>query len=329
MSSSDIDMNSIDSDTNQPPVYDPEQSLDTTRELRRKYREFEAQTQGNEIQTTERLMENVKKSDILFRQGDYHTYIRTQSRQVSFDHTVHTPSEATLDSIILHRFTTHAYQNARKLKIHSGGVHIDVNGFVSRLCVAFQRRGRQEHRLDWGNIGMKALNAARWRGVGVVGFILGPLSISQKHRSPAKRFKLEKNKADERSPEEVVSLSRETNETTRNVVIIANKLQETGSINLFRFFINPNDFAQSVENLFYLSFLIRDGKVAMNVEVDEQVTIYLCEPPNPDQYEQGGIRKKALVFEFDMETWKRAIEVYDLAGKEPMIPSRAKYRDGR
>lgn len=39
-------------------------------------------------------------------------------------------------------------------------------------------------------------------------------------------------------------------------------------INLFKFIINPNDFGQSVENMFYLSFLIRDGKCAF--ELDEK-----------------------------------------------------------
>ena len=37
-------------------------------------------------------------------------------------------------------------------------------------------------------------------------------------------------------------------------------------MNIFKFIINPNDFGQSVENLFYLSFLIRDGKCAFSVD---------------------------------------------------------------
>jgi hypothetical protein len=46
-------------------------------------------------------------------------------------------------------------------------------------------------------------------------------------------------------------------------------LQQHGKpINLFRFVVNPNDFAQSVENVFYLSFLIRDGNVALEPDPD-------------------------------------------------------------
>lgn len=47
-----------------------------------------------------------------------------------------------------------------------------------------------------------------------------------------------------------------------------------GEVNLFKFIINPNDFAQSVENIFYLSFLIRDGKVAL--ETRESGEPYIC-----------------------------------------------------
>lgn len=44
---------------------------------------------------------------------------------------------------------------------------------------------------------------------------------------------------------------------------------------MFHFVINPNDFAQSVENIFYLSFLIRDGQVAWEVE-DAEPFVCMC-----------------------------------------------------
>jgi hypothetical protein len=52
-------------------------------------------------------------------------------------------------------------------------------------------------------------------------------------------------------------------------------LGNLGGINLFKFIVNPHDFAQSVENLFYLSFLIRDGKVAL--ETDENGEPVICQ----------------------------------------------------
>jgi hypothetical protein len=128
---------------------------------------------------------------------------------------------------------------------------------------------------------------------------LGPLSIEQKKRAFTKRAKFEKDKAEERKPQELKEedIARSENETTKNVATVSNvprsrphRLtcfhqletlleEEEGPINLFKFVINPNDFAQSVENIFYLSFLIRDGKVALETQEDGQVVICTISPP--------------------------------------------------
>lgn len=95
---------------------------------------------------------------------------------------------------------------------------------------------------------------------------LGPLYIEQKVRQVTKRAKLEKNKADERKPQEIkeADMRRDENETSKNVHAIKKLLDDiVDPVNLFKFVINPNDFGQSVENLFYLSFLIRDATCAL------------------------------------------------------------------
>jgi hypothetical protein len=54
-------------------------------------------------------------------------------------------------------------------------------------------------------------------------------------------------------------------------------LERTGPLNLFRFFINPFHFGQSVENLYYLSFLFRDGLCTL--ELTDSNEPILCEQP--------------------------------------------------
>ncbi|KAG1716394.1 hypothetical protein ID866_746 [Astraeus odoratus] len=173
--------------------------------------------------------------------------------------------------------------------------------------------------LDWNKIGKKAL--AKSRRVPVTGFMLGPLSIEQKKRVQVKRQKQEKLHEEERRPQEIreEDIQRSDNETTKNVLTIKNILEATGPINLFEFIVNPNDFAQSVENLFYVSFLIRDGECAFEITKEGVPQIMLCEQPTLADRMQG-LQRQQIVMEFDMATWKRAIEVWNIT--KSTVPQR-------
>jgi non-structural maintenance of chromosomes element 4 len=70
-------------------------------------------------------------------------------------------------------------------------------------------------------------------------------------------------------------MKKSENETSLNVVRLGQVLEEVGSTNLFKFFINPHDFAESVENLFHLSFLVRQGKCAVEWEGIEPI-VCMC-----------------------------------------------------
>jgi len=106
------------------------------------------------------------------------------------------------------------------------------------------------------------------------------------------------------------------------VIDIRNLLvEQNGPVNLFRFVVNPSDFAQSVENLFYLSFLIRDAECALEIEEDGEPVIFICEQPQMTDYQEG-LRKQQLVFEFDVKTWEEAIKTFNIT--EAIIPQRPK-----
>ncbi|KAJ2916752.1 hypothetical protein MD484_g3670, partial [Candolleomyces efflorescens] len=301
-------------------VFDPDQDPEEQREVRQSYRALnrrvkEQQANPNDY-TAEDILRGLEEADELFNK-------------------VKQPQEATLDSTFLLIASNVGAQKARAMK--SGSGTFDVDDFISQL-VTYMGGGKRvadenierhlngddavDTPLDWAKIGRKAM--AKSRRVPAMGFMRGPLSFEQKKRVIAKRSKQEKSNEEARRPQELKEedIQRSENETVKNVAQIEELLsEEPGQINLFKFIINPNDFAQSVENIFYLSFLIRDGKVALETLDDGQPVIFTCEPPSDEDY-SSGLKKQQLVLEFDMAVWRRAIEVFNIT--ESKIPDRPK-----
>ncbi|THH07017.1 hypothetical protein EW145_g3674 [Phellinidium pouzarii] len=292
-------------------VYDPDQDREEKRAIRKNYRslqEDETLMSANAI-GIDSLTKKIRAADKLFQK-------------------VKGPQEATLDSAFLVTASNLGAVKARQMRADVGG--FDVDDFVAKLVTFMGGHWRNdeedgdiddEHPLNWDSVGRRAL--AKSRRIPAMDFMLGPLSVEPKKRNFAKRNRLEKSNEVEKRPQELgeEDIEKSENETTKNVLALEKFLaKQDGPTNLFRIIINPTSFGQSVENLFYLSFLIRDGKVTLEITEDnEEPVIWLCEAPTDNDYSEG-VRKKQMVMELDMETWKKAIEVFDI--KESAIPTR-------
>lgn len=144
----------------------------------------------------------------------------------------------------------------------------------------------------------------------VPGFLLGPLSLEKRGRKPNQRkaglkhsnlkqtqpevlnpgdiekaenanltvlctrilARLKKVEADGMSAVEEEATEDMSDEDVR-ALMIRHGVRSEGGVDLFKYVVNPWSFGQTVENLFYVSFLIRDGKVG--VIIDEDGTPYI------------------------------------------------------
>ncbi|EEA23971.1 hypothetical protein TMatcc_007040 [Talaromyces marneffei ATCC 18224] len=120
--------------------------------------------------------------------------------------------------------------------------------------------------------------------------------------------------------EELGALGREPTAEEVDAVMDKHKISQDGGILLFPFAINPKSFGQSVENLFYISFLIRDGNVAVSQDRHGLVTIQTSTPYPPLEAQQKGIQKHQLIWSLNFEIWQQLIETFNL--KESTIPHR-------
>lgn len=133
----------------------------------------------------------------------------------------------------------------------------------------------------------------------VPGFLLGPLSVQKRARAAVQRRARQQRVDPEQAvrPRElavtdlreqedagVTQMCKKINATLMrllhecdlaeaegdedevNAVVEKNAILDNGGVSLFHFAMNPKSFGQTVENLFYVSFLIKDGLVGVNFD---------------------------------------------------------------
>jgi hypothetical protein len=229
--------------------------------------------------------------------------------------------------------------------------------------------------LDWVHMGRYACVPHIQRPA-VTGFLVGPLSVEKKARKVSQRSApLRMNNLTETRPEilnpedvttaqdsKIITLCNQTAEKLRetqrrsqkavrrayeealkskekvdpNKIMERYSLRSTGGVDLFRFVINPHSFSQTVENLFYVSCLIRDDHVKIDYDDAGLPSIRMfnplkishsryLQPWTTDHLQPGKAKqqtgpKRQLIFSLNMKTWRDLIEAYNIT--EPMIPHR-------
>lgn len=244
--------------------------------------------------------------------------------------------------------------------------------------------------LNWDSLGRQACIPFNSRPA-LSGFLLGPLSVQKKIRQQTqRRARMERvNPEDAVRPatlrEEDLDKQENSNLTTictnirsllKNTIdsrtnrfeeIMAGypdptdeEVQEamaqcsicdSEGISLFEFCINPKSFGQTVENLFYVSFLIRDGSAGLAMDSNGLPTLrelhiqlrstttftnilFVCtivfqERLPLEEARSRKVQQRQAVFSIDFETWEQLTETFHLTN--PIIPHRQEeeYDDGR
>jgi hypothetical protein len=161
--------------------------------------------------------------------------------------------------------------------------------------------GDEGDMMNWPHLGRFAC-LPYIRRPALPGFLLGPLSVEKKARKITKRTApFRPNNLTETRPEvlNVEDLAKRENDLTaicgkilhqlqniqadvqqtvmdsieddmedeeKNKIMHQHGLRSTGGIDLMRFVVNPKSFGQTIENMFYVSFLIRDGRVEIDFD---------------------------------------------------------------
>ncbi len=161
--------------------------------------------------------------------------------------------------------------------------------------------------LDWAHLGAHACLPYNSRP-SVPGFLFGPLSVEKRARRVVQRRVGNTNKDIAETRPEILRAEDIHKEDNNNLTVLCHRINrrlrecseeqmaaceaaaealredmtdeqgealmlehgvdDEGNVDLLRFCINPRSFGQTVENMFYVSFLIRDGTVGIVVSDD-------------------------------------------------------------
>jgi len=221
---------------------------------------------------------------------------------------VKAPREAALDSELLSHVS--AFNTEHVLRLQTTARGFDVAGFVAKVrsrlspapppaaaaaqattAVATAAPGLQA----WARLGREV--QGMWQTTPALDVLLGPIIADnqaaakaaaaaaeaeeqqqqQQQKKPRQtRPRAQREKGENERPEDVTRMSEsEATETAARISGVRSRLAALpgSSCELWRFVVDPQSFGQTVENLFYVSFLVKDGLAALSLAEDGTITI--------------------------------------------------------
>ncbi|XP_013589984.1 PREDICTED: non-structural maintenance of chromosomes element 4 homolog A [Brassica oleracea var. oleracea] len=205
-----------------------------------------------------------------------------------------------------------------------------VNGvspaeFVNALVNGF---GQPSQRIDTDE---SAPVSIKWKDLGLAvcstvlvscgcSTMLGPMDTELKERKRAVYRKRTKPGEGFRPDEVDDTQSEEKTDTDKNMAIMFNILRQKKRVRLENLVLNRRSFAQTVENLFALSFLSKDGRVEIIVDKNGSHFALPRNAPAANLVASGEVTYNHFVFRFDFKDWKLMSEMVPMG--EELMPHR-------
>ncbi|KAG6411452.1 hypothetical protein SASPL_129534 [Salvia splendens] len=203
--------------------------------------------------------------------------------------------------------------------------------FVSCILRDFGKEGgpcsyRNELRssIRWEDIG-EAVSVV-FRSAPGCRTMIGPMNNELKRRKTVLR-RMRAKPARNIRPEELDEKDHDKTTTDKNMATIFNILRKNRKAKLENLMLNRKSFAQTVENLFALSFLIKDGRTEISVDDSGRHLVSPKNAPSADAIQSGESVYSHFIFRYDYNDWKSMLD--SVAAGEELMPHRADVNEAR
>lgn len=186
---------------------------------------------------------------------------------------------------------------------------VTAGDFVSSLLKGFGRLGGGSDGTDGSR------NAVKWKKLGIVVShvfvkgdgcctMLGPMNSEVKQRKVTVHRKHSRLTEKARPEELAASVTEEKTDTDKNMATMFNVLRNNRAAKLERLVLNRSSFAQTVENLFALSFLVKDGRAEIQVDEKGCHRVLPRNAPAANAVASKEVAYTHFTFRFDFRDWK-------------------------
>lgn len=158
---------------------------------------------------------------------------------------------------------------------------------------------------------------------------LGPMELEVKQKRDPSQIQVTRTRAENAPAVKPAVVNLSTNEadsddemskeTSENVMRVYAVLENIGSISLYHFITDPNSFPRTVENMFYVSFLVRDNRARIFIPENSAATNELfIEAILPEDEESDTTADcNQMVLGMTAKIWRRSIDKYNI--KKPFL----------
>ncbi|XP_049740175.1 EP300-interacting inhibitor of differentiation 3 [Elephas maximus indicus] len=135
-------------------------------------------------------------------------------------------------------------------------------------------------------------------------------SVEEKSAMPKKLKRMDLNNNQETTEREV--------ERILGLLQTYFRMHPNSSVSYFEFVVDPHSFARTVENIFYVSFIIRDGYARISLDQDR---LPVLQPVSNNQmgeeYDSGPSGMKQGIISLSLQDWRNIVATFQIS--KPMI----------